>query len=124
AVGREVAIRHPAHQRVGWIVGDEVLRQLEAQMLRRGGTARQDVQRMLALRDSAAVDSMPQKILAREIMALGVEVKAARVNRRRARPPEVLPAPHEWKKSAHPGALHALGAGAAISAAGLGKPPS
>src|SRR5208282_6026919 len=81
-------------------------------------------QRVLALGDSAAVDSMPQKILAREIVALSVEVKAARIDRRRARPPEVLPAPHEWKKSAHPGALHALGAGAAISAAGLGKPPS
>src|SRR5208282_3138666 len=121
AVGREVTLRHPAHQRLGGIGGDEVLRQLEAQMLRRRGTAGQDVQRMLALRHSAAFDFVAQEILARKIVALGVEVKSARIYRRRARTSEVPPAPHEWKNFPHPGALHARPS--IPAAAAPGKPP-
>ena len=84
AVGLEIAIRHPLDQRFGRIVGDEVLRQLEAQMLRRGGTARQDIQRMLAFVDSAAFDSVPQKSFFRKVVTRFVEVKSARDRSRAA----------------------------------------
>src|SRR5258708_34612654 len=71
-------------------------------MLRGGGTAREDIQRMLALVDSAALNLMSQEIFFRKIVARFVKEKSAGIDRRSH---EVWPAQRhhspQWKQSGH-----------------------
>jgi hypothetical protein len=84
AVGREIAIRHPADQRLWRIVGDEILRELETQVIRGDRTPRQDIECALAFRDPRPVDALAQKSLARKIMTARVEVESVGARCRRS----------------------------------------
>jgi hypothetical protein len=78
----EEGLRHPVHQRLRRIVGDEALRQLLGNEVRRGRMPRQNIQHLLAVFDAAAGrDHVAQHDLLALVVQLVVVEEAAAFTR-------------------------------------------
>src|SRR5579871_470502 len=75
AVGFEITLGEPPNQVRGRIVGNEILAELEAQMMGGRRALRQNVERLLAFLDTAAVDRAPEPDLIGKIVAGRIEEK-------------------------------------------------